>query len=259
MKHSYHVHSTYSDGKCSIIENLNFLTIYQLNEIGISDHLMLEKNCDFEWAIDSVEKLDKYVLEISKFKEKYPLKLGIEVDFFPKIIDEIKLILDQRPFDYVIGSVHVVEDFKIDISIQEINENSHLIVKKYWELIKQMAESAFCDIIGHIDLIKKFNPHLDHTYREEIDHALQAIADNEICIELNTSGWHYPCHEQFPSVELLKKCKKLHIPVIVTADAHRPENLVRDFERAYILLKEIGYESQPSFTNRKKIFYPFPI
>jgi histidinol-phosphatase (PHP family) len=260
MKYSYHVHSTYSDGKASIPEIIEYARKIGLDEIGISDHFHIPKDSSLITDDMDIEKLDQYISEILKYslEEKPKVKLGLEAEFIIETLNEFKKITSKYPFDYIIGSSHIVNNIVIDSSIDNLPNNyTSSIMKKYWITIKQLAQSKVFDIVGHVDITKKFGLKPTMDLSKYVDDALEAIKDADMAIEVNTSGWYQPCKEQYPSVDILKKCKKLDIPIIITADAHQVENLTRGFDRAFELLKKIGYSKQVYFIKRKRFFVDF--
>ena len=117
-----------------------------------------------------------------------------------------------------------------------------------------MAETKKFDIVGHLDLTKKFDIYPSENISTEIENALNAIKENDLSVELNTSGWYCPCCEQYPSKDILEKCKNKKIPIIITSDAHEPKDLIRDFEKAKKLLKNIGFTKQVHFDKRQRKF-----
>ncbi|MFA6119169.1 MAG: histidinol-phosphatase [Parachlamydiales bacterium] len=266
LKYSYHVHSLFSDGKNSIEELIAGAKELGLDEIGISDHFNLSKADNLSSWDMSLNKLKDYVLRISAFSNmtKPIVKLGLEVEFISETVEEFREIAKMMPFDYLIGSVHLVDRFLIDSPWEFFLRENKLdelpkdfcneIARDYWILIREMAQSRVFDIVGHLELYKKFNIQPQTDLTEEIKSALEAIKDADMTVELNTSGLYYPCKEQYPSFDLLKKCKKLDIPVIITADAHQKEHLTRGFDIAYKLLKEAGYTRQAYFTKKKRFF-----
>ncbi len=254
---SYHVHSKWSDGESSISEIVAHAKKNNLTEVGISDHFTLSSyGKNYEWSMPN-KNLDPYISEVQKFSRDFPVKLGLEADFFPETANELHKIILDRPFDYIIGSVHFV--YGIDIA-EEAGFRSDFDdrVRQYWILIRQMAESKIFDIVGHLDLPKKYGLYPKSDFSKEIDLALEAILNAKMCVELNTSGWHKPCKEQYPAADLLKKCKKMNIPIIVSSDAHSSLHLIRDFEKAFSLLKSLGFEKQPYYIKRKRFFSSFP-
>jgi histidinol-phosphatase (PHP family) len=62
--------------------------------------------------------------------------------------------------------------------------------------------------------------------------------------------------EAFPSPELLGRCAQLEIPVVTGSDAHTPETVGRDFDRARDLLSAAGYRHLTGFSHRRREFVP---
>lgn len=261
MKCSFHVHTIYSDGSGSVLENVESAKKLGIDELGISDHFHLSLDGTLLSSDMLLENFERYVSEVLSFSnlQKPKVRLGLEVEYVPETLEKLKKVIEKVSFDYLIGSVHGIDmkcriDYKQNLLPPDFCST---IMQKYWKLVKDMARSRVFDIVGHIDLVKKFGnkPEIDLTL--EIDEALSAIHKAQMAVELNTSGWYYPCKEQYPSLEILKKCVKLNIPLMVTADSHRPENLLRGFDRAYELLKKIGVSKQVYFIKRKPYFASF--
>ena len=257
MQYSYHVHSIFSDGKKSIEDIVISAKYLKLDEIGISDHLLEFPNGEkVHWAM-GLDHLNSYISKISKISKylTFPIKIGLEVDYFEENVFKIFEKLEKMPFDYLIGSVHFVDGYVIDFKKEELPKNfSSEIIRKYWILVRKMAETKKFDIVGHLDLTKKFDIYPSENISTEIENALNAIKDNNLAVELNTSGWYCPCREQYPSKDLLEKCKHKNIPIIITSDAHEPKDLIRDFEKAKKLLKNIGFRKQVHFDKRQRKF-----
>ena len=246
---SLHNHSRYSDGSGTIEEIIAVARTKNLAIIGISDHFLLSPRYRRIPGCMSEKQLEGYLEAVNAFKGKPgpEVRAGLEVDFFPETAREIEAAVKSRPFDYLIGSVHIIDDVLIDAAPERLPpgarslyglpfEEQKLTLKRYWELILQMAESGLFDIAAHLDLPKKYGLNAAAGFEDEIAAVLKAIKKGRMMVELNTSGWHYPCQEQYPSVAILKQCKKLDIPIIISADAHKPEDIDRDFDKAEALL-----------------------
>jgi histidinol-phosphatase (PHP family) len=252
MRFSYHVHSTFSDGENTCEEIIETAEKLKLDRIGFSDHLILSNHIPDVHCLTEKD-LPSYIQTLKSLKSSISIHKGLEVDFFPFENKTYKAVLESSPLDYTIGSVHFVGDQAISFrfSLENQDEINNLF-KNYYILVRQMAESHLFDIVGHIDYIKKFNlkPTIDLSLL--ITEALKAIKEADMTIELNTSGWFDFCQEPYPSETILKQCYDLGIPCIITADAHKKENLVRNFEKGISLLKKIGYMTQVYYENRKK-------
>lgn len=255
---SYHVHSKNSDGETSIQELIDGALRAGLDEIGISDHYtLLEGGKTIEWSMP-LDSLPAYFEEIRAAAESVSGKLivryGIEMDFDPGAVKDVAEVLRSYPFDYVIGSVHFVNGFPIDydksdwdkLSEDEVNG----IIREYLVRIEQMARTELFDITGHFDLYKKFGylPTVDVS--DLITRALDAIALSGMSVEINTAGWHKDVQEAYPSAAILAECCRRGIPVVISADAHNPDHLTRDFSKATHCLRETGYFHKAIYSKR---------
>ena len=260
MPASYHNHSNWSDGKNSISEIIKHAARLGIDELGISDHYALHPQGTMpKWSMPP-QRLGEYIDELLTLKPQanrqgVTLRLGLEVDWFPGHGQAIEAALKPHPLDYIIGSVHEVDGFAIDgspakwqsLSEDEINEMN----RRYWDHMKTLGDSGIFDIVAHIDLPKKFGfpPTIDLS--TEIGIALDAIAASGMVVELNTSGWHKPCADAYPTPAILEACFKRDIPVTLSADAHLGDHLLRDFERGSQRLREAGYAEIARFEGRK--------
>jgi histidinol-phosphatase (PHP family) len=249
----YHMHTTFSDGKDTYLSYLEVARKKDLAEIGFSDHITL---VPVDW---SVKEIDFPVLRenlknlCNNFSEDVQVRFGLEMDYFPGKEEEIRQIISYFPVDYVIGSIHFIDDWNYD-SDQSLygkwpnNELYHM----YFSLIQQAAKSGLFDIIGHFDLIKKFQcwPETDQSALYE--ETLKIIKEANVVIELNTSGLDRPCNEFFPNREILSMACKLGVQVTLGSDAHQPNQVARHFDSAIALLKEVGYSKITRFRNRQR-------
>lgn len=262
MKCSLHVHTTFSDGSGSILENIESAKKLGIDELGISDHFHLSLDGSHLSSDMLLENFERYVSEVLSFSnlEKPKVRLGLEVEYVPKTLEKLKKALANVPLDYLIGSIHGIDDkWRIDYKPEALPPDfCSTIMRTYWMLLKEMVESKVFDIVGHIDLVKKFGYKPTVDLSKEIEDALLAISRSGMVVELNTSGWYFPCKEQYPSLEILKKCVGLKIPLMVTADSHRPENLSRGFDRAFEILRNLGVSKQAYFVKRKLYSTPLP-
>lgn len=258
MLASYHNHSSWSDGKGSLEEMIESARAQGVEELGVSDHFVLHPDGkQYPWSIHP-DQLGAYVDEILELARTAPLtvRLGLEVDWFPNIAEAIRHALEPYPFDYLIGSVHEVNGFIVDGSPQAWERLTAAerdeIHRQYWLNLGTMAESGLFDIAAHLDLCKKFAFHPTIDLSVEIAAALDAIASAGLVVELNTAGWYKPCNDAYPALALLEQCHERNVPVTLSSDSHRPEDLVRDFDRGAARLREAGYEQLTRFAGRRR-------
>lgn len=259
MTTSYHVHSTYSDGHCSIRELALAAADAGLDELGISDHYVLLASGDLPGWSMPLEALPRYLDEIRAAAEELDGRLlvryGLEADFDPGTWRELGDVLARHPFDYVIGSVHFIDGFPVDTDRRDWDDltqpQRNDMVRAYLDRIRQLTGTGLFDFVGHLDLYKKFGHAPTVDVSQDVAAVLDAIAASGMAVELNTAGWSMPVREAYPSPTILAGCRRRGAPVVITADAHHTSNLTRDYDRAQALLRATGYTETAAFAGRQ--------
>ncbi|MHC4219721.1 MAG: histidinol-phosphatase HisJ family protein, partial [Planctomycetota bacterium] len=261
---SYHNHTTWSDGKTSVDGLVAGARDLGLAEVGISDHLTLHPTRrDVSWSMPA-ENVDGYARDVLAAAERSrsrggpTVRLGLEADWFASRAETLRSTLASLPMDFVIGSVHFHGDVELDghASVWErgsVDERER-VHRDYWMRIRELADSGLFDIVGHLDLTKKFAFSPRDDISDAVTETLDAIADAALVVELNTNGWHCPCREAYPAPAILHECRRRDIPVTISADAHEPAHLLRDFAAASGVLREAGYDRVARFANRHLTF-----
>ena len=99
--------------------------------------------------------------------------------------------------------MHIVDGFGIDGCASDwetlIQDERDDVIRAYWARVRQMARSGLFDIAAHLDLYKKFGYYPSVDISKDVEAALDAVATSGMSVELNTAGWHKPCHEEYPS------------------------------------------------------------
>ena len=262
--HTHHARCGHADG--SLEQYVQHAIDTGLQQLGLSDHMPLLHVDPEQYLPDMampMDELPKYVEECLYLKEKYKhaidIRVGLEGDYIEGYEETIRSIVEGYPWDYVIGSVHFLGEWDLSDHRQiDRWERSDIdeVYERYYDAVQKAAGTGFYDFIGHLDVAKRFGfrPDRDPAPLEEA--ALDAIAEADMAIELNASGWSKPVKEAFPSERILASCLKRAIPVTLGSDAHRPEHLERDFDKARSLLKNIGFQQIATFSARTRIMIP---
>lgn len=249
------MHTTFSDGKGEMAEYVKKAVKNKIDEIGFSDHVHVHKEA---WSMASAN-LSRYMDSIRRLRKvaQISVKAGLEVDFVPETTHSLMSTINQYDLDYVMGSVHYIGNWLVD-SEREMEEwkrrDVDQVYGQYFHLVQDMVGTRLFDIVGHLDLVKKFNYRPKNDLNDLMLQTVQTIRQSGMCIEVNAGGLRKPCHEIFPSEKLLRMCFENDVPITLGSDAHSPNDVGAGLEEAVNLVRKIGYGEVVRFTNRKRDF-----
>jgi len=226
-----------------------------VDEIGFSEHGYYFTQLRTLWSVPyQVERcvydLEPYVDAVVQARERgLPVKLGLEVDYVPGREDETRALLAPYPWDYLLGSVHWIDGFAVDGEPRLVDEvGVDDAWHRYFEALASAARSGLFDSLSHPDLVKIFGHRAEaFDYAEIAD----AVAESGMAIEVSTAGLRKPVGELYPHPDLLAACRERDVPVTTGSDAHSPEVVGGDFDRARELLRSSGYETVTVFERRQ--------
>ena len=225
---------------------------------GFSEHAPMNFDEKYRINFEQMREYEEAVLAAKeRYKNKIEILLGYEVDYLIGYMDERVLNAD---VDYLIGSVHFIEEWGFDnpeFIGNYKNQNIDEIWQKYFNAIEEMAQSRLFDIVAHMDLIKIFNFLPSKEAVEIAKNALIAIKKADMSIEINVAGFRKPIGEAYPSLSLLKEANKLNIPITFASDAHTPEQVGLYSDEAIKMARNAGYVECVLYRKRKKYFIKF--
>jgi len=254
----YHVHTKASpDGEGSMQDYVRRAEQRKVEEVGFSDHILLQHLDGRSGFL--VHAMPAYVQEFLAFKKKagIPVKLGAEVDFFPDMIEEVGAFIRKYPFDYVIGSVHVMGEWSIDdpsTRDEYLRRDPFQTYEEYFRLVREMCACRLFDVLGHPDLIKIFGTRPQEDLTQLYEDTAETIARSKMCAEINAKGLSRPCREIYPSEQLLRVLHDHGVPIVFGSDAHKPNDLGKNLEEAVRLARKVGYAEACRFSCREKEF-----
>jgi histidinol-phosphatase (PHP family) len=227
-------------------------------ELGVAEHVYrfreaLEVWEHPFWRTYAVDDLDDYCAFV---REETDLKLGIEADFIPGREDRMANLLEAREWDYVVGSIHFVGDQSLDteeFSIWTQTASAERIWRRYFEMLAEAAQSGLFDILAHADIVKvwgKDRPLPEGDLRRFYYPAMEVIADCDVAIEISTAGFRKPVGEIYPAPAFLEMAIDAGKPLALSSDAHVPEQLGYEYDRALELLDSLGVKEIAVFESR---------
>ena len=251
IRSDFHVHSTYCDGRDTPSEMAERAYRLGFHTLGFSSH-----SADYsglEICMDEA-RAASYRREIYELRDQYDGKMnilcGLELDYNSD--------MDGSAYDYVIGSVHnlyadgkyrvidhTAEDFAALLK-EHFRGSVHRLAEAYYACVADVARKTKADIIGHLDLITKFQDRLplpmDERYLAYAYEAIHTLIPYGKPFEINvgaiTRGYRTT---PYPADVLLREIYQCGGSIIFTGDCHDRRWLGQGFAGAVDLAKACGF------------------
>lgn len=262
-----HMHTQFSlDSDTDPEEMIKSAVSKGLDAVCITDHedkdYVSEGNL---WTFD----VDAYFTQMEKLREKYrralDLRIGVEIGLQPHLGEYYRAYVRQKPFDFVIGSVHLI-GFR-DPYYKEFFEgrsDADAYKETFLETYEDIRRIEDFDVLGHLDYVTRYGNHQAEEYSyakfsDIIDLILRYLIEHGKGIELNTAGLKYGLPYAHPHMDVLNRYRELGGEIItVGADAHKPEHVAYDFHKVPEILKSCGFRYYTEFVQRKAVFKKLP-
>jgi histidinol-phosphatase (PHP family) len=223
-----------------------------IDEIGFTEHVYYFEQTRPLWSMPyHLERckydIDPYVEAVLEAKRRgYPVKLGLEVDYEPEREAQTAELLAPYPWDYLIGSIHFLDGYSIDDEPSLVAAvGAEEAWSRYYALLGRASASGLFDTLGHPDLVKMFGPELEWDW-EAVARSLDGT-----CLEVSSAGLHKRHGKLYPNPTLLAAARAQGVQITLASDAHVPQNLGRDLDRAIEHARAAGYETVTVFDQRQ--------
>jgi len=250
---SLHNHTTFDDGKNTPAEMAAAAFDAGLAGLGLTAHSPMENEF---WTVKP-ERMAEYRAELARLKIEYAGRLNVWCGL------EYDLTSDRKwldGFDYVIASVHALETTRGLWALDDNRERSRRMIviafegdrdaaaEAYYAKVKEISAIPEADVVGHFDLITKFDepePLYDAAsprYRAAALDAMEALVQAGKIFEINTGAMSRGYRTSpYPAPPLLRALREMGGRVTITADAHSRENLAFAFDQAEAAARAAGF------------------
>ena len=211
---------------------------------------------------DRTLSIEAYVAAVVDAKDRgLPVKLGLEVDFFPETIDSVIEFLSPYPWDFLIGAVHWGGGWSVDYGVSSYEFERRGVrqaYEDYFGLKTQLAESGLVDVLAHVDVVKRYG-HMPPTPPTDLyAEVVAAAVASGTAVELSSAGLHKPIGETYPSPSFLAMFHQAGVPITLASDAHAPEECGRDSDLLIQQARRVGYTGYLRFDQRQPTLHQFP-
>ncbi|MBQ8840940.1 MAG: histidinol-phosphatase [Clostridia bacterium] len=249
---TYHTHTNFSDGKNTHEEMLKKAIQLGMREYGFSDHAPMIFPCSWSMKQEDESAYKSIILELKeRYKDQIKVYLGIEQDYYST---------PASGYDYLIGSVHYIEKNGVYLPLDESPAKTRENVEKYYggdalaycedyyKLVADLYNKTKCHIIGHLDLITKFNeidPIIDTThprYIKAYKEAIEKLKSTPVIYEINTGAISRGYRKSpYPSDEMIDIIASQNKPFVICSDTHSTSTIDTNLESEKQRLKDKGY------------------
>jgi histidinol-phosphatase (PHP family) len=276
-----HTHSDFCDGRDAVETMIRAAWERGFAAVGFSSHAPIGKKTGLAtgWHMRE-ERLEEYCETVRAARRRWEGRiavfLGLEVDYIRGLIGPGDRDFQELGLDYIIGSVHYVippkggEPFTVDSPEEEFEADlrrhfagdGEALMETYWDALDDMIREGGFDILGHADVVKKNNPReawfsMAGRWLKRMEAAAEAVGEavrsgGGPAVEVNTGGLNRgKTADTYPSLPFLRLLKARGAPVIITADAHRKEELGGHYDDARETLLQAGYTHTLFFEGRQ--------
>lgn len=263
-----HLHSSFSGDSDAPMEDM----IRRGIELGLTEMCFTEHN-DFDYPVTEREtdgffelNPDAYLYDFLKLREKYEgrihLLFGVELGLQPHLSRRNAAFAKAHDYDFIIGSSHLCngkDPYYPAFYEGRAQEDAYL---EYFEsILDNLKVFSNFDVYGHLDYVVRYGPHRDdgysyECYRELFDRILTRLISMEKGIEVNTAGLAKGLRVPHPCAGILRRYRELGGEIVtVGSDAHDPEQIAHDFDRAAEILKECGFRYYATYEKRSPSFH----
>lgn len=201
-------------------------------------HLMSRKS---RWRKLTFDKdIDRYFEVLKEAQSSgYPVDIGAEVCYSPEGEDFLRRKLKEYPFDYTIGSVHLIHDMHYKTAV-ETYRDERIVGEMYYALVLKAVESGLFNIAGHIEIARREGIPSLMEYPDILDRLCGALLDNGCAVEINTK-WLGRYGFLVPERDTLSIMAQRGVPVVFGSDAHHKGRIGFGKNLASAAIREAGY------------------
>ncbi len=262
VKVNYHIHSTYSDGRATIMQYAEEAVRKGFHEIAFTEHLAIRPGSmkKLYYSIDA-SKIEDYVEDVKGAGRSFKglkVKAGLEVDYFPGSGSLLKDILGSNDLDFTMVSIHWIGEFCLDcvkykkafeIAVKE--EGFDKFYSKYLRLLGEAVESGLFNVIAHFDIARNWGFKTSSDFKMDELKILENASKLGMAVEVSSKGLRNPINEPYPARRILEYCSPLRIPITLGTDAHRLNEIDANYDSIVEYARSAGYSELAVFSRGK--------
>jgi histidinol-phosphatase (PHP family) len=221
------------------------------------------------WDVATLaRKFEDYAAATRAFVAEYADRMTVLRGFEAEVVPAgryAEVMLDYRKqfgFDYLVGSVHYVDDRLFDGRAAQFHEivdslgGFEPFVVQYYRDVADMVEALQPEVVAHLDLYRKFGRDLGPTdtpaMQRSAASALEALKRHDCILDINVAAYRKGLDTPYPEPWLVRMARDMGIGMCFGDDSHcaadvgahlaegREYLLAHDIRRLTVLTKDHG-------------------
>jgi histidinol-phosphatase (PHP family) len=255
----YHMHSNNSyDARHTMREMCQSALEKGVPEIAFTEHFNAKPE-DFCYGRYNAER---YFRDLENCRAEFgpqglTIKAGLEVGEMHLYRAEADALLNNYPYDIVLGSLHWNNGESV-FERPYFQKRDHVAAaREYFTEMREMVEAGGFNILSHLDVPKRMGYNVYgkydlREYEEFVRPVLQACVKQGIAPEINTSALRLPVNQTHPTIDALLWYRELGGELLtIGSDAHRPSDLAAGLDKAVTMAVEAGFTQLARFEKRQ--------
>ncbi len=261
--------SRFCDHSGSTLEEiLDAAAAFGYRTYGVTEHApraaakyLYDEEVEMGWDVATLDRLfteyaDTLDKAVCEYTDRMRVLKAFEAEVVPPACYAEKMLAYKRDFnfDYIVGSVHYVDDIIIDYkpcyfeqALEACGGYENLAVR-YYRGLADMVTQLQPEIVGHFDIIRKGFPdaRISDLYLPRVitaaGEALETVRECQSILDINTGSYRKGALFPYPAPIFVRLARDMGIPVCFGDDSHAAAHVGDGIEQARQYLLSMGID-----------------
>jgi histidinol-phosphatase (PHP family) len=196
-----------------------------------------------------------------EYEDRLELLIGFETEALPvdTWAEQMRAIRRSAPFDYMVGSVHSIGDVWVDMNPATTERAAEAcggfepLRCRYFDSLAELVQTLQPEIVGHVDLIRRFEPadfRFSGAAMQHAERVLEAARASGSALEVNAAPVRRGFGPVYPGPQVLARACLMGVPVTLGDDSHGPDGVGVGLDACLEAISAAGYREVHYLTRR---------
>jgi histidinol-phosphatase (PHP family) len=205
-----------------------------------------------------------------RFADKLEIVVGLETERLPpgQWPARMRELRASGPFEYMVGSVHDIDGVWVDFNAETTNALAEqlggrsVLHVRYFEAVTEMVRTLKPEVVGHLDLVRKFDgpeASIEPAARPHVEAALEAARDAGTALDVNCGAHRRGLSPVYPLPWILERACQMGVKVTLGDDSHGVSTVGVGLEHSLRAIADAGYRELHYLTRVGGVVQLLPI